>query len=462
MITGYRMKHFLPRRFCLPVLLLLAFAAPIHAASSERPVLLISIDGLHPSYLIEAQKYGVKAPVLREFVSKGAYASAVINVTPTVTYPNHIALVTGVAPAEHGIHTNTVFDPEGVEKGAWNWYGAQIKAPTLWDAAKAKGLTTAAVLWPVSVAHSSIDYNMPEYWRVKQPSDNYLLNAVSTPRGFLESIENVGAVFGGAAHEDGSSFDARLTEIAIAMIEKARPQLLTVHIVGLDSVQHAKGPLPVNEAARELLEQLDGLIGRMIAAERKAHPNATIAIVSDHGFIPVNATVNLNAAFAKAGLIELGSDGKLKSWRAYSWNSGGSSSVVLKDRNDRATFATVDKILTELAADTKTGIAGVLRGPEAVAEGALPQASFLVDCNSGFAMGEALTGEVVQPKSKTTGMHGYRNTHPEMNSAFFVMGPGIQAGRNLGTIDIRQIAPTLALELGVQLPTAKMSPLPLR
>lgn len=456
------MKHSLPRRFCLTAVFLLAFAAPIQAAQSQRAVLLISIDGLHPSYLIEAHKHGVKAPVLREFVSKGAYASGVVNVTPTVTYPNHISLVTGVAPREHGIHTNTMFDPEGVEKGAWNWYGAQIKAPTLWDAAKAKGLTTAAVLWPVSVAHPSIDYNMPEYWRVKQPSDNYLLNAVSTPRGFLESVENIGAVFGGAAHEDGMTFDGKLTEIALAMIEKAQPHLLTVHIVGLDSVQHAHGPLPTNVQAREMLEQLDGLIGRLIAAERKAHPDATIAIVSDHGFLPVNATVNLNAAFAKAGLIELGSDGKLKSWQAYSWNSGGSSSVVLKDPNDRATFAAVNKVLTELAADTKTGIASVLRGAEAVAEGALPQASFLVDCNSGFAMGDALTGEVVQPKAKTTGMHGYRNTHPEMHSAFFVMGPGIKAGKNLGKIDIRQIAPTLAQELGVQLPTAKMSPLPLR
>lgn len=448
------MKHLL--------LILLAFAATTQAAQPQRAVLLISVDGLHPSYVIEAQKHGMKLPVLREFVAKGAYASAVVNVTPTVTYPNHTALVTGVAPAEHGIHTNTVFDPEGVEKGAWNWYGAQIKAPTLWDVTKAKGLTTASVLWPVSVGHPSIDYNVPEYWRVKQPSDNYLLNAVSTPRGFLESVETIGAVFSGAAHEDGPTFDGKLAAIAIAMIEKAQPRFLTVHLVGLDSAQHENGPLPINEKAREMLEQLDGLIGRMIVAERKVHPEATIAIASDHGFLPVNATVNLNAAFAKAGLIELGSDGKLKSWRAYSWNSGGSSSVVLKDPNDRATFAAVDKILTELAADAKTGIAGVLRGTDAVAEGALPNASFLVDCNSGFAMGDALSGEVVQRKSKTTGMHGYRNTHPEMNSAFFAMGPGIKAAKNLGTIDIRQIAPTLAQELGVQLPTAKMPPLPLR
>lgn len=447
--------------FCLPAMLLLAFVAPVHAAQPEPAVLLISIDGLHPSYLIEADKHGVKAPVLREFLSKGAYASGVVNVTPTLTYPNHTTLVTGVDPREHGIHTNTVFDPEGIEAGAWNWYAAQIRVPTLWDAARAEGLTTAAVLWPVSVAHPAIDYNLPEYWRVKQPSDSYLLNAVSTPRGFLESVGHIGSLFGGAS-PGGLTLDGKLTEVAVAMIEKAQPQLLTVHLIGLDGMQHAYGPLPTSERSRDMLEAIDALVGRLIAAERKAHPEAVIAIVSDHGFHPVNATINLNAAFARAGLIELSGDGKLKAWKAYSWNAGGSSSVVLKDPTDRTTFKAVDRILTALAADANSGIAAVLRGAEALADGALPQASFLVDCKSGFAMGDALIGEVVQPVTGTVGAHGYRNTHPEMNSAFFVMGPGIGAGKNLGTVDIRQIAPTLAQELGAALPTAKMPPLPLR
>ena len=454
------MKH-LTRHFSFFALLLMAFVAPVQAASSQRAVLLISIDGLHPSYVLEAKKYGVKAPVLREFVAKGAYATRAINVTPTVTYPNHTALVTGAAPREHGIHTNTVFDPEGTEKGAWNWYGEQIKVPTLWDAAKAKGMTTAAVLWPVSVGRTAIDYNMPEYWRVKRPSDDYLLNAVSTPRGFLESLD-LGPVFGGSPHEGGPTFDAKLTRIAIAMIERAQPQLLTVHLVGLDSAQHAHGPLPTNAQSREMLEQIDALIGQLIAAERKAYPDAVIAIASDHGFLPVNATVNLNAAFARAGLIELDTDGKLKSWKAYSWNSGGSSSIVLKDSNDRGTLEAVDGILTRLAADPKNGIAAVLRGAAALEEGALPQASFLVDCNAGFAMGDALTGEIIQPRAKVSGTHGYRNTHPEMSSSFFVMGPGVAAGRNLGVIDIRQVAPTLAKELDVALPSAQMAPLSLR
>lgn len=433
----------------------LATVPVAYAQEDQRAVLLISVDGLHPSYVFEADRLGLAIPTLREFASEGAYSTGVTNVTPTVTYPNHTSIVTGVAPGEHGIKTNTVFDPEGLEKGAWNWYGSQIRVPTLWDAAKAKGLTTASVLWPVSVNHAAIDYNMPEYWRTKnRASDSHLLYAVSTPRGFLETVDGADRLFDAASNTEEWSFDERLTNIALAMIEHGRPQLLTIHLTGLDAAQHRNGPLPTNEVSKQTLEKTDAMMARLIEAQRAVYPDATIAIVSDHGFHPVDATINLNAAFARAGLIELDEDGRLKSWKAYSWNSGGSASVVLKDKDDAATRDAVAAILSALEQDEGSGVASVLRGAAAVEEGALPEASFLVDAKGGFAMGGALTGETVRRQAKTTGAHGYRNTHPEMNASFFVVGPGVEAGRNLGRIDIRQIAPTLARRLGVSLPTA--------
>lgn len=439
----------------------LLLAAPaVDAQEGERAVLLISVDGLHPDFVLQSERIGVAVPTLRGFVQQGAYSTNVINVSPTVTYPNHTSIVTGVAPAEHGIKTNTVFDPEGHERGAWNWYGSQIRVPTLWDAAKAGGLTTASVLWPVSVAHRAIDYNMPEYWRTKnRASDSHLLYAVSTPRGLLEKVEGSDGLFDPTDNPEEWSFDEKLTNIALAMIEAGKPQLLTIHLTGLDAAQHKSGPLPANDSARETLEKTDAMIARLVAAQRAAYPDSTIAIVSDHGFHRVDSTINLNAAFASAGLIELGPDGKLKSWKAYSWNSGGSASVVLKDKGDTATRDAVDAILTALEKDPDSGVASVIRGEAAVREGALEEASFLVDAKGGFALGGALTGEVVRPQGKTSGAHGYLNTHPEMNASFFVVGPGVQAGRNLGTIDIRQIAPTLAQTLGVSLPTARQAPL---
>ncbi len=125
---------------------------------------MISIDGLKPEYITHADEHGMKLPFLRSMMSNGTYAEGVTGIWPTITYPSHTTLLTGVWPAEHGILNNQVFDPEQQFGGAWNWYAAQIRVPTLWDAAHRAGLHTASVGWPVSV-NADVDWLIPEYWR---------------------------------------------------------------------------------------------------------------------------------------------------------------------------------------------------------------------------------------------------------------------------------------------------------
>ncbi|MGB0054256.1 MAG: alkaline phosphatase family protein, partial [Terracidiphilus sp.] len=115
------------------------------AAAHAAPVLMISIDGLKPEYVTHADEHGMKIPYLRTLLRDGAYAEGVVGIWPTITYPSHTTLMTGVWPAEHGILNNQEFDPEQHFGGAWNWYAAQIRAPTLWDAAHRAGLLTASV-----------------------------------------------------------------------------------------------------------------------------------------------------------------------------------------------------------------------------------------------------------------------------------------------------------------------------
>jgi predicted AlkP superfamily pyrophosphatase or phosphodiesterase len=109
------------------------------STDSPAPVVLISIDGMKPDYVLEADKYGLKIPHLRRLVSEGAYASGVRGVLPTVTYPSHTTMVTGVSPAKHGIVANTPFDPFSRNFGGWYWYSEDIKVPTLWDVASKGG-----------------------------------------------------------------------------------------------------------------------------------------------------------------------------------------------------------------------------------------------------------------------------------------------------------------------------------
>ena len=119
-VTGVFLVNRFSRRIfvkLLPVFLL--FSALIQLGHTA-PVLMISIDGLKPEYITQADAHGMKLPYLRTLLLDGTYAEVVVGIWPTVTYPSHTTLVTGVWPAEHGIYNNLEFDPFQHYSGAWN------------------------------------------------------------------------------------------------------------------------------------------------------------------------------------------------------------------------------------------------------------------------------------------------------------------------------------------------------
>ena len=173
----------------------LMFAA---GSSAAAPVVMISVDGMKPEYVLEADKRGLKIPFLRRLPLQGSYAEGVIGVWPTVTYPSHTTLVTGVSPAEHGIFANLEFDPEHHFAESWFWYAAQIRVPTLWQSAHQAGLKTASIAWPATVGAEAVDYLIPEFWRITgptetlNPSDRYLIGALARPPGLLDQMRDDG------------------------------------------------------------------------------------------------------------------------------------------------------------------------------------------------------------------------------------------------------------------------------
>lgn len=417
----------LRRTILLSMFSILVGIAPATAAPAEvegrHPVLMISIDGLRPDAVLEADSHGLRIPVLRSLLVEGAYAQAVVNVNPTVTNPNHTTLVTGVLPREHGIYNNRPFAASSKLPASYSLY-SEIKAPTLWGAAKAAGVTTASMFWPVTAQARDIDINLSE----------------------------------------GSSEDDRkIQDDAIGLIRERRPQLLTLHFVSLDHDEHEFGPF--SPQANATLERLDAMLGAIIAEERKAYPDAVVAIVSDHGFSSLSHQMHLNAALAQAGFITL-SDGATPSvtgWTAFGWYVGGAAMVVLKDPKDQQTRARVEAYLQALANDPANGIEGVHTRQEIEGLGLAPNVEFVVAFKAGYGMGNAMAGPLVT--SAKGGAHGGFSTgalRPDMRSSFFITGPGVAAGKNLGVIDIRQIAPTLAQELKAALPSARMPPLPIR
>lgn len=424
--------------------------------AAANPVLMISIDGLRARDVIDAPARGLKIPHLTAMMKTGSYAEGVRDMLPSVTYPNHTTLITGVAPALHGIADNLAFDPQQKNMEGWYWYSSDIKVPTLWDAVKAKGGLVANYGWPVSVGASAIGDNIPEYWRTYQPDDVKLLRALSSP-GLVARIEKLSGVTLKSTNGDTAAADEARSKFVAALIAADHPAFTTVHLASLDESQHEKGP--GTPEARANLESLDTSVGELVAAARKAEPDLVVALVSDHGFAPVHNDVNLMTAFIAAGLATLDpKTGKIGAWQAEPWYAGGSSIIMLAHPDDAALHSKVAALLKKLAADPKNGIAGVMDKAEITRAGGTKLASFWVDYALGFEAGKKLTGPLIGPPANL-GTHGYFPAHAEMRSSFLISGPGIAAGKSLGEIDMRDIAPTLAKIMNVSLPSATGKPL---
>jgi predicted AlkP superfamily pyrophosphatase or phosphodiesterase len=427
-----------------------AWAQAPEQGKTPPALVMISVDGMKPEYITNAGEHGAKVPNLRRLMREGTYAEGVQGVIPTVTYASHTALVTGVWPAKHGIFANTLFDPLDKAKQAWYWYAEDIRVPTLWDVMREAGRTTASVQWPVTVG-AKITWDIPEVWRAGDENDLKLIRAVSTP-GLLEDAEkDLGPYRGGI--DTAVEADEVRAKYAAWILEKKRPALLLLHLLALDHLEHETGLYSAEDLAA--LERLDTAIGNLRArAEKMFDGNVVFAVVSDHGFVNVDKQLNLGPAFVQAGLITLDAKEKAKDWKAFPWATGGSAAIVLKDPSDAALTEQVRTFLKKLASDPANGIDRMLEGEDLHARGGYPTASFFVGLKPGWKNGYSLTGPVVESLKKVGGTHGALNDLPELRSSFFVVGPGVAAGKKFDLIDMRDIAPTLAHLTGLQMPSA--------
>jgi predicted AlkP superfamily pyrophosphatase or phosphodiesterase len=457
-MAGVRARH-------LAVGMSLVMAAGSGVAA---PVVMISVDGMKPEYVLEAQKRGLKVPFLRRLAAEGTYAEGVIGVWPTVTYPSHTTLVTGVSPAEHGIYANLEFDPEHHFAESWFWYAAQIRVPTLWEVAHRAGKVTASIGWPATVGADSIDYLLPEFWRVTgavetlNPSDRYLIGALARPPGLLAQMEGrVGPYMMG--NDIGIHGDEIKTRYAVEILRAHKPSLLTLHLSSLDEAEHSFGPFSAE--ADQDLEAIDALLSQIDIAAHASNAATVLVVVSDHGFTSLTHRVNLYIPFVKAGLIQTTVDPdskapRINSWKAQLWGAGGMTAVVLHDPADHHTEQQVGDLLAALAADPANGIARIVPRDGIRPLGGFPDAAYLIVFKSGYYAASANpTGDLVTEIHGQHGGHGFSPDDPEMRASLFISGLGIARGRNLGVVDMRQIAPTLAQLMGVRLPSSNASPL---
>ncbi len=418
-------------------------SAPPQTPGPSRHVVLISLDGF-PGWALDDPYLPV--PTIRRLAARGAVARGMRPVNPTVTWPNHTTLITGVTPAKHGVLFNGLLkrDP-GVPPRIEPWLprDQMVRGKTLYDLAHARGMTTAQVDWVAILAAPTVTWEFPE----RPPADGTiaqeLVKAGVLSQTELETFATRNIVWR----------DHIWTLAAAHIIRQHKPNLMMYHLLNLDSTQHRYGPR--TPAAMTTMAHLDSQVAQIEAAVEQAGLTArtTFFIVSDHGFKLVKRQIRLNAAFLQAGLLKA-QDGKVLSSEAYAVPEGGSAIVYL----------TVPDPTGDLLARARKAIAPV-EGIDAVIEPAdyaryglpLPSVNdqmgaLFVTPKDGYAFTAAVGEEsVVDAAEGSLGAHGYPSTDPDLSALFVASGAGITQGVKLDVIDNVDVAPTMAVLLGLAL-----------
>nr|WP_255551283.1 alkaline phosphatase family protein [Granulicella sp. dw_53] len=424
--------------------------APINNGAKKPIVILITIDGF-PARALEDPR--LPMPTLRALAAQGAVAMAMQPINPTVTWPNHTSLITGVNASQHYIMANGLitFPTDGSAPKIEPWVDKDklVHARTLYEAAAEKGLTTGQVDWVAIYGAKGVQWQFGE-----KPDIHDVIPQELIAHGIVtrEQVEKFGEKSSAAWR------DQVWTDAAVDIIEKHTPNLLLLHLLQSDSTQHQYGPL--TPAAYLAYAYADHCLQRVVDAVRSAGAldRTTFILASDHGFATYTHTIAPNVALVDQGLIRKEGNGYVGD--VWVKAEGGSASLYIRNASRRA------QLLPKLKAYF-AGLPGVSRVytndeaqyiglPSDTASDQAPQ--LYLTAAPDYAFSDSVDGPLIR-NNPPRGQHGYLNTMPDMQALFVASGASIKPGIHLGTISNLQVAPTIAKILGVQLPDAIEPPL---
>jgi predicted AlkP superfamily pyrophosphatase or phosphodiesterase len=417
-------------------------AAP---TTPPRPkVVVISLDAFGAASLHEPL---LPAPTLHALMQRGTYAVSMQPINPTVTWPNHTSMVTGVKASRHHVLVNGLI----VDQRTTTLPTIDMKAPksrlvavpTVYDAAHKAGLTTAQVDWVAIEGASSIDWQFAEH-----PDHGGVIEQDLVRQGVVTDDQLVH--FGAASQ---AWRDRIYTRAAVDIIQQHHPDLLLLHLLALDSIEHETGY--GNNAGRNTIAFLDDRVKDVIDAVRAAgdFDRTTFIIVSDHGQQSVHQLLHPNVLLKQAGLQAASATRP-----SFSVPDDGFALVYQQHATEAST-----KELKALFANTP-GIRSILTPAEAAKEGwPTPAQSdqapdLLLYAADGYAFKEGDTGDYVTSTNEI-GAHGYPNSDPLMQGIFIAAGAGIQPRGEIPTFPNLDIAPTIAQLLHISLGKVEGKPL---
>ena len=411
--------------------------------------LVISIDGFAAFYWGDP---AARMPTLRRLAERGAVAAGMETVLPSTTWPTHVSLVTGVRPDRHGVVGNHVLN-RGTGR-AEDFTGDPIydaadliRVPTFYDRAHAAGLSVAAIDWPATRHATSIGFNLP-FFKSQAVFEAHTAPAVWRELGELGyPMDRQGEW---AQLPKRFLKDAMVADVASHVIRAHAPDVLMAHFLCVDSLQHLHGPR--SPEAYWAIQYVDSLIGRVLAT--LPEPEATnVFVVSDHGFLPVTRELRPNVRLRKLGLLDVDADGRIARAEARVVMNHGAAYVYVREGASQSSVAR--QVADELA--KIPGVAAVWTSDQYATLG-LPSPSeqrmagdVLIEAAEGYLFVDDPVGDEETDRPHHLGTHGQRGSYPDNRAFFLAAGPAIRRGLELGVFPNRNVAPTIASTLDLDM-----------
>jgi len=360
-----------------------------------RTVIVLSLDGTRPADVTPDT-----LPTLVALAQRGASSTGMVPVFPTNTFPNHVTLVTGVEPDVHGIVNNVFHDPE---RGLFRYANEPdwIQVEPLWSIAERHGVVAASYHWIGSEGRWR-DGHGPTHWK-RFDRD-------------VDEGDKVAQILAWLDREPS----------------RGRPRLVTSWFRGADRDAHRDGPDA--ESARAALRAQDRALAALVAGldRRGAFERTTLLVVSDHGMLPVEEIVDLNAAFRAADV------------RAHAVGGGGGALVyAVGARAVERTAAAERAVAVARAEGLEAALRGDSHGAFATTNPRFGDAIVLAP------VGWGITGRSDSP---LRGSHGYHPEEPGMEALFVAAGAGVPEGAKLPCVRTLDVAPTVLAWLGIDAP----------
>ena len=404
-------------------------------------MVVISLDGFAAETLADPL---TPAPTLRRMMAEGATASnGMIPINPTVTWPNHTAMVTGVTAARHGVLYNAlpVRTPgKAVTMDQWVPKGQLVLAPTVYDLAHEAGLKTAEVDWVAITDAPTIDWSFAEIPKPDAPVVKEMVAAGSVTK---EQIDNF-------RKEPITFRDEIWTEAAIHILREHRPNLLLFHLLTTDSAQHRYGAGSLGALAA--LALADRQVERILDAIRQSgmESRTTVFVVSDHGFATARRIIHPNAILRSKDLLRGRDDCDV-----WAVPEGGTAMVYVTNPQRRSEllprlpslFQAVEGVREVITPDQYAKLGFPPPGPDS------RMSDLVLAAADGYAFDGATEGAAVTDVAPgaNSGNHGYLRDNPAMQAIFVAWGAGIRRGVKLDEVHNIDLAPTIAHLLGLRM-----------